>query len=494
MRKQFWHPIVLLLMSLSVFAQQDKEQMLHYFIERTMSATEIVPSISMVVVNDKDVLYQSTLGYANWEKHSPATPQTRYYIASCTKAFNGLLAHILAAEGKIDLNAPILQYRPFKDFEQKEVFEEITVMDLISHQSGIDNPYLTFRLAYSGDYTHDEILRLIEHESWQNEKGKAFEYSNFGYYLLDYLMQSELGKSWKDLLKEKVFDPLSMDGSTAYASAVPKGKQALPHTGLFKDEVKIVPLQKNDDVMHAAGGLMMTTKDAARFLQFYLDGGKGIYLKSVVEESIRPEVETAHEFVRVFKGTGYASGWRTGKFEGEKIVYHFGGYAGYFAHFSFLPEKNLGMAIFVNSDMGMVPANLISKYAYNLFLGNAKQLKQAEKLRAKKIPKALSVQRKAQQAHQKKLSERTWNLSLPKEKYTGLFLSENYGKVEVLLQENEFIVRAGNLKTVATPFPSEDSMRVELVPGSGTIIGFDIKDGEIVSLYHQRETFIKVEQ
>ena len=492
MKKQLCLFVCALCYNLNAQAQSEKQLQLDTFIENTLMTSEVVPSVSVVVVSDADILYHSTKGYADWAAQHPASPESIYYIASCTKAFNGLLAHILESEGKIDLNAPILQYRPFKDFKRKEIFQDITVMDLITHQSGIDNPYLTFRLAYSGDYTHEEILRLMEHESRQNEKGKAFEYTNFGYYLLDYLLRSELGKSWKELLKGKVFDPLGMDGSTAYVSEVSKENMALPHTGVFKEAVKVVPLQKNDAVMHAAGGLMMTTEDAARFLQFYLDEGKGVYPGTIVEESIRPKVGTGHEFVRVFKGTGYASGWRTGEFEGEKIVYHFGGYAGYFAHFSFLPEKNLGMAIFVNSDMGMVAGNLISKYAYNLFLDNAKEMKQAERIRMKKVPKALAAERKAQRAHQKKMAERTWNLSLPKEKYLGTFYNENYGKVSVQLQENELVVASGNLKAVATPFPNQDTMRIELVPGSGTIIGFDIENGEVVSLYHQRETFVKV--
>jgi len=482
---------VLLLNALNLFAQADTVQMLNSFIQNTLKTSEIVPSVSIAIVSDNEILYQETFGFADWERQQPATNQSVYYIASCTKAFNGLLAHILAEEGTIDLDTPILNYKPFQDFKRKEVFQNITIMDLLSHQSGIDNPYLSFRLAYTGEYTDADILKLIEEETLRNEASKVFEYSNFGYYLLDYLLQAELGKSWKDLLDEKLFKPLDMKNTTAYASKVPAQKLAYPHRGVFEGQVKISPLQKNDSMMHAAGGLMSNVEDAAKFLQFYLGKGKGIYPKHVVENSYQQQIEAKHEYVRVFDGKGYASGWRIGDFEKEKIVYHFGGYTGYYAHYSFIPEKNIGMAVFSNTDMGMTAANLISKYAYNLYLGNKKEVKRAEKILRKKVPKALAKERKAQLAHEQKMAERTWNLTLPKEQYAGIYQNEKLGSVEIRYEQGQFVITAGNLATVASPFPAENTMRVELVPGSGTIIGFDVKDADVISLYHQKTTFVK---
>lgn len=175
MKKSIAYLLALFVNALSMFGQTDTTQLLNAFIQHTLEVSEIVPSVSVVVVSGEEVLYKGTFGYADWERQQPATNQSAYYMASCTKAFNGLLAHILAEEGEIALNAPILDYKPFKDFKRKEVFRNITVMDLLSHQSGIDNPYLSFRLAYSGEYTDAEILKLIEEETQVNEAGKVPE-------------------------------------------------------------------------------------------------------------------------------------------------------------------------------------------------------------------------------------------------------------------------------------------------------------------------------
>lgn len=492
MKASFFSLLLSTLISLNAIAQTDTTQLLNSFIEKAMRVSEIVPSLSVAIVRDTGVLFQETYGFADLEEQRTASNQSVYYIASCTKAFNGLLAHILAQEGALDLNTPIVDYKPFVNFKRKDVFRNITIADLLSHQSGIDNPYLSFRLAYSGDYTDSEILRLIEEETQSNEAGKVFEYTNFGYYLLDQIIQAELGKSWKDLLTEKVFNPLGMVNSTAYPSSVSDNQFARPHSGVFLGEVKVSPLQKSDDLMHAAGGLMTTIQDATAFIQFYLANGMGVYSQGLVEKSYQQQVEAEHEYVRVFDGQGYGSGWRIGEFEKNRIIYHFGGYTGYFAHFSFIPEQNIGMVVFTNTDMGMIAANLVSKYGYNLYLGNKREVKKAEKILRKKVPKVLAKERKAQRIHEQKMKERTWNLTLPTDEYTGVYQNKNLGSVEISYEEGKFIVVAGHLVSEATAFPTENTMRVELVPGSGTIIGFEVKDGKVIRLFHQRELFEKV--
>ncbi|MEQ8907726.1 MAG: serine hydrolase domain-containing protein [Vicingaceae bacterium] len=483
--------VLLLMTSNTLKSQVDTAEQLSHFIQQTLEVSEVIPSVSVALVNSKGILYHETFGYADIEKKVKAANQSSYYIASVTKTYNGLLAQILAAEHQLDLEAPILDYKPFKDFEKQAVFQGITIMDLLTHQSGIDNPYLTFRLAYSGDYNKAKILSLIENETVKNETGKQFLYTNFGYYLFDYLLQEELGKSWKELLKEKIFNPLGMENTTAFVSKVPKQKLALPHSGVIKGEVKVSLLQKSDEQMHAAGGLMSTTEDAAKYLSFYLNKGSGIYPEALVDATLEQQAEADHQYIRVFEGKAYASGWRIGEFEKQKVYYHFGGYTGYAAHYSFLPQKNLGLVVLVNSDMGLTAANLIAKYAYNLYLGNQREVRKAEKILSKKMPKLLAQERKAKRLHEEKLASRDWNLSLPTEKYVGTYYNENYGSVQLDYQANQFVVKAGKLSSVATAFPTENTMRVELVPGSGTVIGFDVESGEVVSLYHQREIFLK---
>ncbi|KAA3624613.1 MAG: class A beta-lactamase-related serine hydrolase [Bacteroidetes bacterium] len=481
---------------IQVSAQEDKSEKLSDFIERTLQSASIIPGVSVAVADANGTLYTSGFGFADVENKIPATANTDFYIASITKSFNGLLATILAEEGRIDLNAQITRYKPFSEFEDKELFQNITVMDLLSHQSGIDNKYLSFKLAYTGDYTKEEILNLVENDCSANEDGKAFDYSNFGYYLLDLLLMAELDESWKDLLQKKIFSPLGMANTTAYISKANPQNLALPYMTIFPEKVDQVYLKKNDQTMHAAGGLVTSANDIARFISFYASkgsiGDQPLYPSSLIRQTYAQQTEADHRIVQIFEAYGYGAGWRLGKYKGNEVAYHFGGYPGFFSHLSFLPEQQIGVAVFVNHQLGMPLADLIAEYAYDLYLGNEEHLQVLDKTAADKLSKMLERYQKGFKANEEKMSKRTWQLTLPKQAYTGTYYHEKIGSIMISLENETFKVKSSRLQAEATPFTKEDCMRIELIPGSGKIIQFKSEGGKIESLKFRGEIFKKL--
>ncbi len=481
---------------LPISAQDPKNQQLSDFIQRVLKTIPIVPAVSISVTNDSQTLYAQGFGMADREENIKADAQTNFYIASTTKAFSGLLAVILAEEGKLNLDAQITDYKPFKDFKTQDIFKNITVRDLLSHQSGIENEYLSLKLAYSGDYTLENILSLVENETVRNEAGKAFEYTNFGYYLLSFIIESEFGTNWKDLMAEKIFSPLKMQNTSAYLTKAQEVTFAKPYLGVFPEKLKKSYVQKTNKTTHAAGGLFTNAEDIARFLRFYLQNGKldgtQIYAESLVKKSYQKQVSADHKYVKIFDGKGYALGWRTGQFNDNQVVYHFGGYSGFYAHVSFLPEKKLGVSVLANHGLAQPVADLIAAYAYDLHLGKTKNLKKHERFLRKKLPKILHREQQDWQEFQAKIAGRTWQMSLPFEKYAGKFHHEKVGTVEIIAENESLTFHYGQLKTVATPFPTADCVRIELVPNSGIVACFNIENQEVRSVYMSGETFVKV--
>ncbi len=477
-------------------AQENKSEKLSNFIEKTMQSTPIIPGVSIAVADANGTLFTRGFGYADVENKIPATAETNFYIASVTKAFNGLLTTILAEEGKIDLSAQITSYKPFREFDNKEIFQNITVMDLLAHQSGIDNKYLSFKLAYTGDYTEEEILDLVENNCAVNEEGKAFEYSNFGYYLLDLLLTAELDKSWKDLLQEKVFHPLGMDNTTAYISKVNPENLALPYMTIFPEKTDQVYLKKNDQTMHAAGGLVTSANDIGKFISFYVNKGKSgdqqLYPPALIQQTYTQQAAAGHKIVQIFDAYGYGTGWRLGTFKNQEVVYHFGGYPGFFSHLSFLPEQQLGVAVFVNHELGMPLADLIAEYAYALFMENEPDIKRLDSSATKKLTKMLGRFQRGFKANEEKMAKRTWQMSLPEATYPGTYQNKKLGTLEVSLENETFKIKIGRLQATATPFPKQDCARIELVPGSGKIIQFNPENGKVESLKFRGEIFMKI--
>jgi len=482
-----------LLMAMSISAQ-DKSAQLEEFVNQTLEEIDIIPGVSVAVVKNNETVFTKGFGLSNLETGKKATKTTNFYIASSTKAFNGLVATELAAEGRLDLKSEITAYKPFSEFENQEVFEGITMQDLLSHTSGIDNPFLSILLAYSGDYTDERILRITENFTQKNETGNAFEYTNFGYYMLALILQYELGEDWRDLLDQKLFTPCQMDMATAYVSD--SEDRAAPHIGLFPDKVEVAKF-KTDKTMHAAGGLLLNAEDASKFLSLYLNDGKlngnQIFEEEVILESYAPKADQNDDEKREFTRIKYGNGWNIGKYNDDKVVFHFGGYTGFASHLSFMPEQKIGVAVFVNHEIGMPVANMIAEYAYDLYNENSEDLARHEKMLKKKLPSMLEGIQKGQIKHEEKMAAREWQLKYPKESYPGKFSNENFGTLKVWLEDDEFWVACGNMSASATAFPEDNCMRVELIPRSGTIIQYLPEDGSLDKINWRGEIFTRVE-
>jgi CubicO group peptidase (beta-lactamase class C family) len=73
-------------------------------------------------------------GTARLDTGMPWTKDTVSLVFSCTKGATALCAHILAARGQLDLDAPVAQYWP--EFAQAGK-ASIPVTMLLNHQAGL---------------------------------------------------------------------------------------------------------------------------------------------------------------------------------------------------------------------------------------------------------------------------------------------------------------------------------------------------------------------
>ena len=95
-----------------------------------------VPSAGICVVKDGKVLLCDGVGLKDNESQ-PATGDTLYQIASCSKAFTATAAAMLATEGKLDFDTPIIEYMPSFRLNDDYATNHLTVRDFLSHRSGL---------------------------------------------------------------------------------------------------------------------------------------------------------------------------------------------------------------------------------------------------------------------------------------------------------------------------------------------------------------------
>ena len=270
-------PLSVCAQSTSQISEKELAAELDAYIRRTMEAIPDLPSVAMVVVKDDKPIFMQAYGMANKESGIKADANTLYYIASSTKSYMALSAALLDREGKIKLSDPITKYLPGVTFKTP-VPATVTVRDLLTHTSALGNDSLTWRVAFSGEIDDADLIKVLaEGTTFDEPKYGKYEYTNLGYNIYGMMLKASLNKKWQDVLQEKVFDPLGMKQTTAYVSKAKAKKLVVADAYLFdpsKESVIRSRLEKQDNNMQSAGGIVSSINDLGRWLSVNMNNGK----------------------------------------------------------------------------------------------------------------------------------------------------------------------------------------------------------------------------
>jgi len=471
-----------------------------HFIGETLETFPMVPGIAVSVVRGGETVYARGFGYADVEAGVQATPETEYYIASSTKSFTALAAQLLHVEGKIDLDRSLQSYLPDVAFDPAIEADSITLRDLLTHTAGISNDAIVFRTAFSGEHTQDELLRAMSATSVQSRAPRGeFRYTNLGYNILSVILDRETGTAWQDLLAELVFVPAGMARTTAYASLPDKAgwPVARPYFGVSEGEVERLYLEKADNTMQAAGGMYSTAADLARWVTIQLNGGRidgvQVFPADVIRETHHPFAETDTRFGPYRRDGGYGLGWYIGGYEDEVLIHHFGGFAGWRTHVSFMPEHDVGVVVLANqAPVGSLLADLLATYAYDWWLGRD-SLQQVYEEKRTEVARRVEDRKGRIDADLANRAERTWTLTEPLESYVGIYRSDLFGTLNIAIEDDVLAASIGNMHAVSTPFTRPNTIRVEMVPKNGQVIGFVVEDGVVTQARNGDAVFDKVD-
>jgi CubicO group peptidase (beta-lactamase class C family) len=451
----------------------------------------LTPGMSVAVVQGDKIIFSKGYGYADLGKKRAVTPETMFYIASTTKSFTAFAIALLSKQGRFNMDASLAEYFPELQLKEPLSADSISIRDLIicGHGIAVEGP-ITFRTAYSGDFTPDQILQLLS-QYHTSENGKTFEYSNLGYNIASIAMDEHLGISWKEILRQEIFDKLAMDNTSAYISRIDKNNLALPYTvdGL---SFRKLDLLKDDKNMHAAGGHVSSTLDLAKWLTIHMNkgrlNGRQIFPADVVRETHQKQIDQDKTFAG-FKRFGWGLGWDLGLYEQDTLIHRFGSFIGYRSHISFMPQHKIAVVVLVNEgNFGSALADAVAKNIYDTLL--KKQNMEERTTNALAELQSLSQRgREMLQKEKEKIAARSQDLLHPLKAYTGTFFNEKYGTMLISLNTDQLYVEMGLAHSVATVYNNQkNQLRVELT-GGGKVITVNFKGEQANTLVFANETF-----
>jgi len=295
------------------------------------------PGCALAIIENGKIIYERGYGSANLENAVPISPDSVFYIGSCSKQFTAASIALLAEQGKLSLDEEIRKYVP----ELPGYGGSLTVRQLIHHTSGLRD-YLTL-LDIAGlpfGYFHkDDVLELISRQKELNFKpGEEYLYSNSGYFLLAVIVERVSGKSLRQFAEENIFAPLGMKNTHFHddytmiiknraSGYFPAGKEK------FKNYISTF-----DCV--GSGGLYSTVKDL-----FLWD--QNFYKPKVGDRDWLNLIQTPGTLNNGEK-LNYAFGLVLGKYKGLKTVEHGGALEGYRANMLRFPEQNFSVICLSN--------------------------------------------------------------------------------------------------------------------------------------------------
>ena len=468
------------------------------YIRQVMTSVPELPSVAIVVVKDDKPIFMQAYGLANKEAGTKADTNTLYYIASSTKSYMALAAALLDREGKIKLDDPVVKYVPGVSFKSP-IPDKVTVRDLLTHRSALRNSPIVWRTAFSGEIDDKELTRaLAEGTTFNDQNYGKYEYTNLGYNVYGMLVQMSLNKRWQDVLHEKVFKPIGMKQTYAAVSKARANKLMVADSYLFSPEKESIirsPIDKHDNNMQSAGGMVTSLNDLSRWLRVNINNGK-LDGKQVIPADVMQTVHTGYvDTLREdppFTGSGkYGLGWQIGKYRDENVTYHHGGFAGWSSHVSFMPDRKIGVAVMINeSTAGGRVGHLLATYAYDRLLSKDTNESYARQLQ--EVSDRYGKMKQQMIGSFKSRASRTSQLSRPLSEYTGRYSSDMLGNIDISVEGNTLRVRMGYLNVISTPFTKKETIRVEMTPGEGEVIEFNTgTDGKVNSLTYAGMAFVR---
>ncbi len=295
-------------------------------------------------------------GYSNRAKKIPMKAGDFMLAGSVGKTYVSAVALQLVQAGKIDLNAKIEKYLgDEKWFAQLPNAKDITVRHLMNHTSGLlryefnpnfikdllKNPYRVWK-------PEEQVAYLFGSKA-PFEAGKGWDYSDTNYIVLGMIIEKVTGKSYYDLAKKRILEPLKLENTKPQVSPKIKGLvqgyagKENPFGGndlMAKDG----RLSFNPQFEWTGGGMVTTSEDLSRW-------AKAKYEGKAFSSDMLTEMLKGVDSPQLGRGAKYGLGVIIRPTSKGLTYGHSGFFPGYITEVMYFPKEKIAIAVQVNSSV-----------------------------------------------------------------------------------------------------------------------------------------------
>jgi D-alanyl-D-alanine-carboxypeptidase/D-alanyl-D-alanine-endopeptidase len=300
-----------------------------------IDSQSMVGCVVGVLENGQTKIY--SFGEVHRGKGDKPDGDTLYEIGSLTKAFTGTLLGDMVNRDIVKLDTPLQDLLPDNVKLQVADDKPIKLVDLASQTSGLprlptnlkpkdwNNPY--------ADYTPELLYEFLNGYKLTRPPGK-YEYSNVGMGLLGHVLARKAGKSYEQLVVERICDPLAMNDTQITLSDEQRKHLAPPYNRALDEDHTW-----DFDSLAGAGALRSSANDLLKLAKGAL-AGDGSDVSKAIHEAWKPHYQKKGDFT-----VGLA--WMQA--HDDVTWWHAGQTGGYTSALFIYPPKKVAVVVLANT-------------------------------------------------------------------------------------------------------------------------------------------------
>jgi len=230
-----------------------------------------IPGVAVAVWADGQEGY-ACHGVTSIDNPLPIDKDTVYVLGSVTKTFTATALTRLVADGRVELDAPVLRYVPELRLADERAAAEITVLNLLNHTSG-----LGWDLMVDTGEGDDALASFVAHLAELEliaPPGERASYSQAGYSLLGRIVEMITGTTYERAIASLVLEPLGLSHSFFTPEDAMTRRFAVGHNPGDDGTLSVARLWRGPRCRNPGGGMASSVGDQLRWARFHLGDGR----------------------------------------------------------------------------------------------------------------------------------------------------------------------------------------------------------------------------
>ncbi len=322
-----------------------------------------IPGAAVAVIRNGKTTKVKGYGLASLEFQVPVTTDTVFEIGSVSKQMTAAGILLLVQDGKIRLDEKISSYLP----GTPDVWSNITVRHLLTHTSGIKSYTGLGGFDLSRRLSMEQFIKQLAEHPLEFVPGEKNIYSNSGYNLLAYIIETQSGKKYMDFMRERIFRPLGMNRT---GDRDPQFIIPLRASGYEWRIDRYTGRDGNLTDLMGAGSITSTIEDMIKW-EAALRGD------ALLRPETKREMWTQFTFNNGTRSV-YGLGWRISDVRGHKLIGHTGQTAGFGAAIFRYVDQNVTVILLTNlGELGMgslIATSVVKKFIPTLSIKKIREV------------------------------------------------------------------------------------------------------------------------